>query len=60
MPKTLRYTATVEFIVEERDIEGLSINPEIDLVGELVKVKSGALENLVYGDITSVARVVGN
>ena len=56
MAKTIKVRATVEFSITSSDLSlaGTTASSLIDnLVTEVVKVKSGEFENLIFGDIVS-------
>lgn len=57
----MKFSAVVEFEIDEQDREmGMSTSlPELkrQLIGEVVKVKSGALENAVMMVIKSVRKL---
>jgi hypothetical protein len=54
--KTRSYTVTVQIDIEDSTID-LDAPVEESLIGELVKVKSGFYENMVYGTILTVSEI---
>ena len=54
--KVVHFTATVDFEVESEFVENINTLPD-EVLGQLVRIKTGNYENVAFGDITNVTNV---